>query len=361
MDKFEHKSLVTKPHDLTYSYYISPGFHENVKKGRPVVMLLHGFPDYAYMWEGAIPHLLTLGYPLLLPDLLGFGGSSKPTEASLYNYKKQANSLSQCLDNEGVPSPRSVIPIGHDWGSATAQRFYHYHRDRCVGLGVLSLAYQIPSPDPFDLKKVDEITVKRFGYPQWEYWHFFTGPDAPKILKENLDRFWEINNGNYISDQPGEEGRDIWMREIFCTPNAFREYMTKTGRYKDYTVPLKDYPNGEKLRKDFIERLSRDGLEGPVQYYHSLKDNTMLEDERELCNRPDDAGRKITVPMLYIGQTGDWVCRSDLMGDARKEGLVGDNLTEKVLESGHWTLYEKPEENARIIGEWLVSHFPVEE
>ena len=49
MDKFEHKSLVTKPYDLTYSYYISPGFHEKVKNGTPVVMLLHGFPDNAHM------------------------------------------------------------------------------------------------------------------------------------------------------------------------------------------------------------------------------------------------------------------------------------------------------------------------
>jgi soluble epoxide hydrolase / lipid-phosphate phosphatase len=359
MDKFEHKHLVTKPHDLTYSYYLSPNFHDKVKNGVPVVMLLHGFPDDAFMWAGAVRHLQKLPYPLLVPDLLGFGGSSKPTESSLYNPRKQANSFSQILDEEGVPASKSVIPVGHDWGSLNAQRFYLYHKDRCIGLSILSLAYMIPSPEPFDLVKANEFTSKRFGYEggQWEYWNFFTAPDAPKLMEENLERFYEVNNGNYPSNQPGEEGRDIWMREMFCVPNAMREYITQTGKYEGYTVPLKPYPEGERLKKSFIERLSRDGLEGPVCYYHSLKDNTMLEDERELCQAPD--GRKITVPMLYIGQTGDWVCRTDLMGDARKEDLVGDNLEEKVVQAGHWVLYEKPEEIAEILSDWLTRHFPL--
>ena len=303
-----------------------------------------------------MPLLSKLPYPYLIPDLLGFSGSSKPTDPSMYNYQQQANSLAQILDHEGVLKEKSVIPVGHDWGSAVSQRFYLYHRKRCVGLSLLSLAYQIPSDQPFDLEKVNGLTEKRLGYPQWEYWNFFTAPDAPKLMSENIGRFWDVNNGNYPSPKPEEHGRDIWMREMFCTPNAMREYVTGTGKYEGYTVPLKQYKKGEELKRSFIERMSRDGFEGPVCYYHSLKNNTMLEDEKKLSKSRENM--MIDVPLLYIGQTGDWVCRTDLMGDAKSQGLVPD-LEEKVVDAGHWVLYEKPEDIAEIIGDWLNRRFPV--
>ena len=173
MDQLEHRTIVTKPYNLTYSYYLSPNFNEKLDKSTPTLVFNHGFPDMAEMWAGALPHMLKLPYPFLLMDLLGFGDTSKPTETEKYNYRQQADSIAQILDKEGVPN--NVIPIGHDWGSAVSQRFFLYHRQRCVGLSLISLAYQIPSPEPFSLDGSDEATTKRFGYPQWEYWNFFTG------------------------------------------------------------------------------------------------------------------------------------------------------------------------------------------
>lgn len=362
MEDFVHRSLITSPYSLTYSYYLSPGFNSRVRDGPdiPVLMLVHGFPDHAHMWAGAVPHFSSLGYPMIIPDLLGFAGSSKPTNPSLYNYRQQANSLAQVLDKEGVKGKR-IIPVGHDWGSATSQRFYLYHRDRCIGLCLLSLAYQIPSSTHFALEGANEQTTKQFGYPQWSYWEFFTTPDAPELMRQNLERFWEVNNGVYRSELPEENGRDIWMREMFCTKDAMREYLTQTGKYADgYTVPLKEYPRGEELKQSFIRRLSRDGLEGPVCYYLSLANNTMIEDEKLLCEKDQDGKDKriIDVPLLYIGQTGDWVCRTDLMADAKDQGLVPD-LEEKVVDAGHWCLYQKPAEVAEVIGEWLDRRFPV--
>jgi soluble epoxide hydrolase / lipid-phosphate phosphatase len=102
---------------------------------------------------------------------------------------------------------------------------------------------------------------------------------------------------------------------------------------------MKDYPQGEKLKQRFIERMPRAGFEGPVCYYLSLANDTMLKDKQELCekgpNREDK--RKIDVPLLYIGQRGDWVCRTHLMIDAKEQGLVPD-LEEKVIQAGHWCL-----------------------
>jgi soluble epoxide hydrolase / lipid-phosphate phosphatase len=362
LDGFTHHSLITKPYNLTYSYYLSPSFNEKTKDtSLPVLLLLHGFPDNAHMWAGVAPVLLKRGYPLVIPDLLGFSGSSKPTNPHLYNYKQQADSLAQILDSlPNLSNNPRIIPIGHDWGSATAQRFYLYHRTRCIGLSIISLAYQVPSPDHFSLWTANRKTAERFGYPQWAYWEFFTAPDAPDLMRQNLERFWDVNNGNYPSPLPEEKGRDIWMREQFCVTNAMREYVTKTGKYKDFDVEPKKYPNWEAEKKRFVDRMSRDGFEGPVCYYHSLANNTMIDDERKLCEKGADGKdqRKIEVPMLYMGQTGDWVCRTDLMVDAKEQGLVPD-LEEKVLDAGHWWAYEKPEEGGELIAEWLDKRFPI--
>ncbi|KAF2480510.1 Alpha/Beta hydrolase protein [Neohortaea acidophila] len=355
MDTFQHKTLVTKPYDLTYSYYLSANFH-NRDPSIPVLIFSHGYPDNAQMWSGALPHMLKSPYPIILMDILGLGHSSKPTEPKMYNYKQQADSIAQILDHEGVGKEKTVIPIGHDWGSGVSQRFYLWHRERCLGLALLSLAYLIPNPDPIDLDDLNKATARRFGYPQWEYWNFFTAPDAAQLMEADLLRFWEVNNGNYPSNIPGEKGRDIWMREMFCTLGAMREYVAKQGKYKDFTVDLKPYAKDPKLQKDFVERMKRDGFAAPVCYYHSLRDNTMLEEERHLSRSKESM--TIDVPMLYIGQTGDWVCRTDLMGDAKDQGLVTD-LEEKVVDAGHWVLYEKPQEIAEIISEWVNRKFPV--
>ena len=99
-------------------------------------------------------------------------------------------------------------------GSAISQRFYLYHKKRCVGLVLLSLAYQVPTDQPFDLDEQNKLTAGRFGYPQWEYWNFFTAPDAPKLMEADPSRMYEVNHGLYPSNIPEENGRDVWMREV---------------------------------------------------------------------------------------------------------------------------------------------------
>lgn len=161
-------------------------------------------------------------------------------------------------------------------------------------------AYVIPSSETFDLEEQNKITARRFKYPQWEYWNFFCAPDAPKLMDEDLTRMYEVNHGLYPSNIPEENGRDIWMREMFCTIGAMREYVARQGKYKDLTVDLKPYAKDPELKRRFMERMKEDSFAAPVNYYHSLKDNHNLEDEKNFS----DNDKKIDVPLLYIGQTG---------------------------------------------------------
>jgi soluble epoxide hydrolase / lipid-phosphate phosphatase len=144
------------------------------------------------------------------------------------------------------------------------------------------------------------------------------------------------------------------MREMFCQMGAMREYVARQGKYKDFTVELKPYARDPELKRRFTERMKKDSFAAPVNYYHSLKDNHNLEDEKSFSEKD----KKIDVPLLYIGQTGDWVCRTDLMIDAKEAGLTPD-LEEKVAEAGHWCLYEIPDELSAMVIEWLQERFPV--
>ena len=99
LSRFEHKTLVTNPYDLTYSYYFSPDFRQKLNKSTPVLVFSHGFPDDAYIWAGVLPTFLSLRYPFIIPDLLGFVDSTISTDPEHYRWKQQADSLLQIADN----------------------------------------------------------------------------------------------------------------------------------------------------------------------------------------------------------------------------------------------------------------------
>lgn len=79
----------------------------------PVTLLLHGNPTWGYLYRHFIPRLTELGRRVVVPDLLGFGRSDKPSAASAYTLDRHVQRLSSLLDTfEG----REVAIVAHDWG-----------------------------------------------------------------------------------------------------------------------------------------------------------------------------------------------------------------------------------------------------
>ena len=152
MEGFTRKSFTTS-RSLTYTYFDS-GAAANDK---PALLLLHGFPDGAKLWFKVIPHLLPLGRRIIAPDLLGYGGSSNPTDAALFNSKAMTTDLAELLAAEKV---EKVVVIGHDWGSVLATRMWLWQPQLCAGVAMLNVHY-IP-PGPFDLtaaRTLDELAA----------------------------------------------------------------------------------------------------------------------------------------------------------------------------------------------------------
>ena len=95
------------PNGTTYSYVnISP------KDDKPCILFLHGFPSSSYDWRHQIHFFSRLGYGILAPDLLGYGGTDKPSDPAAYRLKKMSEEIVAILDAEGLDT---VIGVAHDW------------------------------------------------------------------------------------------------------------------------------------------------------------------------------------------------------------------------------------------------------
>ncbi|PSN61807.1 epoxide hydrolase [Corynespora cassiicola Philippines] len=333
MDKLTRKSITTS-RSLEYSYYTTEPTAASA--GKPALLFTHGWPDSAHLWNDIIAQLQSLPYRIVAPDLLGYGDTSKPTDPALYAYSLIAQDLQEILQAEDISS---VVVIGHDWGAAMAQRFYLHKRNMVVGVVSLNVAYLVPNPSQkFDLDAVNQISEKAYGYPLYPYWELFTAEDGPALVNKNLDRMYEAMHG---------DPKD-WMRTLFCNYGAMKEYIT--GQRE--RVPLKKYAHEERWKKDFFGRFERDGFEAPFCWYKAMKNNIQDEDDAKI----PDGNYKIEVPVLFIGATGDAVCRIDIIEAGKKQGLLPD-LEEKVIESGHWSPMEKPEEIATLMKDFLGRRF----
>ena len=107
MDRTSYKTVTTK-RGFTYSYYAS------VPEGstKPTLLFLHGFPSTSYDWRRQVEFFESKGFPVIVPDLLGYGGTDKPADAQFYKWGDMAGDVIDILDAEKV---EKVIAIGHDW------------------------------------------------------------------------------------------------------------------------------------------------------------------------------------------------------------------------------------------------------
>lgn len=77
----------------------------------PLVLLLHGFPEFWWAWRHQIPALADAGYRVVAMDLRGYGASDKPPQGyDTFTLAADAAAVVRCL---GV---RSAVVAGHGWG-----------------------------------------------------------------------------------------------------------------------------------------------------------------------------------------------------------------------------------------------------
>jgi len=115
--------------------HVSPGLATD----RPALLLLHGFPQSHVMWH-RVARLLHKDFFLVMPDLRGYGDSSKapgPPDHSSYSKRTMAQDMVDVMDLMGIPS---FGVGGHDRGGRVAHRLALDHATRVNGLCVIDIA-----------------------------------------------------------------------------------------------------------------------------------------------------------------------------------------------------------------------------
>src|SRR3954463_14227547 len=109
-------------------------------EGGPLVILLHGFPEFWYGWRRQIEPLAAAGFRVLAPDQRGYNLSDKPRKISAYNLDLLARDVVGLIEEAGAGKARVV---GHDWGGAVAWWLGVKHPERLAKLALLNIPHPL--------------------------------------------------------------------------------------------------------------------------------------------------------------------------------------------------------------------------
>jgi epoxide hydrolase 4 len=144
----------------------------------PVVVLLHGFPEFWYGWRLQIKPLAAAGFRVVAPDTRGYNLSSRPADVASYSADKLAEDIRGLIRELGA---ESAMFVGHDWGGTIAWTIAMNHPEVVDRLVILDAAHprrlQQGLKDPRQLLRV------------W-YFFFFALPGLPeRVVSAGRFRF----------------------------------------------------------------------------------------------------------------------------------------------------------------------------
>ena len=144
----------------------------------PLVVLLHGFPDYWYTWRDQMP-ALAKHFRVVAPDLRGFNKSDKPDGVEDYAMDKLVGDVAAVVKHFGRAK---ATVVGHDWGGAVAWFFAMKHPEQTERLVLLNL------PHPKGLAR--ELANNPEQRKNSQYARDFQKPGAEKLLRPELLVVW---------------------------------------------------------------------------------------------------------------------------------------------------------------------------
>ena len=270
-------------------------------RGRPLLLFLHGFPEYSGAWEELLPRFGDTHFAVA-PDLRGFNLSSQPPEVSAYRAREIVGDLERLVRALGY---ERVTVVAHDWGGAVAWQWAIARPERVEKLIVLNS----PHPIPFARELVTSPEQQQAS----AYMNMLRAPGSEGVLAEDgfarLDDFF-VAMGRADAPWYTEERRaryhDVWSR----------------------------------------------GLTGGVNYYRAspLYPPTPTDPgPAKLDLKPEDF--RVRVPTLVIWGEADIALPVTLL-DGLSE-LVDDLTVCRLPRATHWLAHEEPAEVARLIRDFI--------
>ncbi|CEJ53783.1 hypothetical protein PMG11_00124 [Penicillium brasilianum] len=317
----KHAKVLSLSTGHTYSYVYLPS---RSPLGASI-LFLHGFPSSCYDWRHQIAFFASYGYGVLAPDLLGYGGTSKPASPEEYKTKKMAAEIAEILDHEKI---QRVHAVAHDTGSILLSRYANYHPERLLSCTFLAVPYSKPG-ETFDLEAINAMTKQLAGKEKFGYLEFFIGDDAGDLLDQRIDSFFTL----FYPASPS-----LWTDHLGPT-SAIESWLSanQQGEMAPYIT---------EEERDIHQKIMQ-GCHGPaLNWYHVLVKNMNRQDEIEA-----QLSVKIQSPVLMVFP-------AQVAGHSSPAAMqlndIADDLTLKeVSTSGHWLQLEARGEVNLILKEFF--------
>ncbi|MEW6494076.1 MAG: alpha/beta hydrolase [Cyanobacteriota bacterium] len=159
-----------------HEYLMSNGIrlHYVTQGEGPLMLMLHGFPEFWYSWRHQIPEFAK-DYKVVALDLRGYNESEKPQNQSAYVMSEFIKDVEGVI--KGLGYDRCIL-VGHDWGGAIAWYFAYAHPEMVEQLIVMN----IPHPAKFaeGLRNPQQLMRSWYAF-------FFQLPMLPEFLIEVSD------------------------------------------------------------------------------------------------------------------------------------------------------------------------------
>ena len=340
---------------------------------RPVLVLLHGFPELAYSWRKIMLPLANSGYHVIAPDLRGYGrttGWSSDYETDLTPFRM----LNKVRDVMGLiyayGYDRVDCVIGHDFGSPLAAWCAVTRPDVFRSVVLMSAPFTgtptIPANTIGNLRTAisgpniyDEL--ENLPRPRKHYQRYYQTRDANQNMwkaEQGLSNFirayYHFKSADWADNKPrplAERSATEWAKMPTYYIMDLADGMAETVAS---VMPSTEVVAGNSWLTDselsvYVNEFGRTGFQGGLNSYR-MGATGIGAAELQLY-----AGKTIDQPSLFISGASDWGTYQnpgalDRMQDTACTDMRGVHIVEGA---GHWVQQEQPQITAKLILEFL--------
>jgi pimeloyl-ACP methyl ester carboxylesterase len=342
-------------------------------KGRPCLLLLHGFPELAFSWRKVMRPLADAGYHVIAPDQRGYGrttgwradydGDLAPFR--LTNLVRDALGLVSAFGYTNVDAV-----IGHDFGSPVAAWCALLRPDVFRSVALMSAPFAPPPALPFDTadkpfkpkpedpvhRELAELPRPRKHY-QWYYSTREANHDmhhAPQGVHDFLRAYYHHKSADWKDNKPYP--LKSWSAvELAKLPTYYVMDLGKTmpetvaAEMPDATATAANKWLPDSELAFYSAEYARTGFQGGLQWYRC---GTSGAFNAELQTW---SGKTIDAPACFISGKQDWGTYQrpgvfETMQTTACTRMIGCHLIEGA---GHWVQQEQPAEVSRWLLEFL--------
>ena len=338
--------------------------------GRPLVLLLHGFPELAYSWRKVMLPLATAGFRVVAPDQRGYGrttGWDGEYDGDLGSFRI-LNAVRDALGLVSALGYREVALVaGHDFGASVAAWCALVRPDVFRSVALMSAPFAGPPALPFDTvdnpsqpKSPDNGVhdeLAKLDRPRKHYqWYYSTRPAnadmwrCPQGVHAFLRGYFHYKSADWKGNEPFP--LKSWTAgELAKMPTYY--IMDLHKNMAETVAPVMpsaaDIASCQWLAENELRVYSaeyeRTGFQGGLQWYRA-RTQGLYDAELQLFS-----GRTIDVPSLFIAGKSDWGTYQrpgnfERMQQSACTRMLGCHLIDGA---GHWVQQEQPERVGELL------------